>query len=270
MKSNKLLIALALCAAMQPGISFGAQTPQTEEPAPVSQSYWQQYAPQFMQDTRSAIAKKYEDSIGKWSTKNKLILLGAILTTLGVGAYYRNEIMQMISDARAGKVEGGVPQMINGSILTQKPELTGGSNIPEISNIDAENVESIGNVTLYPNKKDVLIILREQLKAASDRSVAAEMKRDKALIASHVTWINRVPEEIQHRFLDQAMIEKRISDFIDKERDYIYKEAILAGVPKEEADAILQVGRNIYHSFNWKGYRKALEATVGALKNKND
>jgi hypothetical protein len=105
MKFNKILIAIALCAAMQPGISFGSEVPQTEGPAPVSQSFYQRWAPQRMQDMTSFISKKYEDKIGKWSTKNKLILLGAVLTALGLGAYYRNEIMQIIIDARAAKVE---------------------------------------------------------------------------------------------------------------------------------------------------------------------
>jgi hypothetical protein len=56
MKSNKLLIALVLCAAMQPGISFGEQ-----------------------------------------KLQKRIVVLGTILT-LGVGMYYRERIMQKISD----------------------------------------------------------------------------------------------------------------------------------------------------------------------------
>jgi hypothetical protein len=100
MKSNKLLIALALCTAMQPNLSFGSAVSQEEGPAPKSQSYWQQYAPEFMQrGTRyvSQQATSAYDTVSKWSTKKKLIVAGSIITALAA-IYNREQIMQWVSD----------------------------------------------------------------------------------------------------------------------------------------------------------------------------
>ena len=94
MKSTNFFIALALCVAMQPGMSFGSQEPGEETTQ--SQTYWHQYAPQFMQDASTYVSKKYEDTIGKWTTRKKMLVASAVLTTL-VGVYYRNEIMAMIA-----------------------------------------------------------------------------------------------------------------------------------------------------------------------------
>ena len=93
MKFNKLLIALALCAAMQPGISFSSAVPQ-------SQSYYQQYAPQFMQDTTGYISKQARsayDTVNSWSTQKKVAVASAIITALAA-VYNRDQIMQWVSD----------------------------------------------------------------------------------------------------------------------------------------------------------------------------
>jgi hypothetical protein len=119
MKSNKLLIALALCAAMQPNISFGAQTPQTEEPAPQSQSYWQQYAPQFMQrGTRyvSETATNFYNTVNSWSTQKKIAVASAIVASLAL-IYNRDTIMQMIS---GGIPAGKVKSMGNDSVQEEQ------------------------------------------------------------------------------------------------------------------------------------------------------
>jgi hypothetical protein len=99
MKNNKFFIALALCVAMQPAVSFCAEEPQ-------SKSYWQQYAPEFMQKgTRyvSEQATNMYNTVSNWSTRKQIAVLGAILTVL-VGVYYRDQIMQFISTVGEGQV----------------------------------------------------------------------------------------------------------------------------------------------------------------------
>lgn len=95
MKSNNFFIVLALCVAMQPGMSLASQNPE-------DQTYWQQYAPQFMQNIGSYLSEKYENTIGKWSTQKKMLVASAVLASL-VGVYYRDQIMKMIVDVRAEK-----------------------------------------------------------------------------------------------------------------------------------------------------------------------
>ena len=93
MKFNKMLIVLALCAAMQPGISFSSAVPQ-------SQSYYQQYAPQFMQDTTGYISKQARsayDTVNSWSTQKKVAVASAIITALAA-VYNRDQIMQWVAD----------------------------------------------------------------------------------------------------------------------------------------------------------------------------
>jgi hypothetical protein len=100
MKYNKIFIALSLCAAMQPNMNFGNDVLQPEGPSPVNQSYWQQYAPQFMQDTSNYISKKTTNlytTINNWSTQKKLTVAGTILTALAA-IYNRDQIIRWVND----------------------------------------------------------------------------------------------------------------------------------------------------------------------------
>ena len=118
MKFNKILIALALCAGMQSNVSFGSEMP-------VSQSYYQQYAPQRMQDMTSYISQKATNAyntVNSWSTQKKIAVLTGILLSLGVSAYVINRI-------------------ISNDIPTQEPELTGGSNISVREELSGSRVE---------------------------------------------------------------------------------------------------------------------------------
>lgn len=89
MKSNKLLIAFALCVAVQPGISFGSQAPQ-------SQSFYQRWAPQRMQDFTGYVSKQTTsayNTFNSWSTQKKIAVLTGLLLSLGVSAYVINRII---------------------------------------------------------------------------------------------------------------------------------------------------------------------------------
>src|SRR5438445_9474081 len=112
MKFNKLLIAFAFCAAMQSNVGVCSDVLQPEGPAPVGQSYWQQYAPQRMQDLTGYVSKQATsayNTVNSWSTQKKIAVASAIVASLAL-IYNRDTIMQMISS--------GIP--------AQKSELTGG------------------------------------------------------------------------------------------------------------------------------------------------
>src|SRR5438445_4290978 len=96
MKFNKLLIAFAFCAAMQSNVGVCSDVLQPEGPAPMNQSYWQQYAPQRMQDLTGYVSKQATsayDVVSKWSTKKKLMVAGSIITALAA-IYNRDQYMQ--------------------------------------------------------------------------------------------------------------------------------------------------------------------------------
>jgi hypothetical protein len=74
MKSNKLLIVLAFCAAMQPGISFGSQAYyQHQRYAPPSQSYWQR-----MKNYAASWVPQPVKYVGSMAARNKGIMLDRI------------------------------------------------------------------------------------------------------------------------------------------------------------------------------------------------
>jgi hypothetical protein len=228
MKSNKLLIALALCAAMQPGISFGTQSQSYLQRA---QNYAASWVPQFMQDTHSAIAKKYEETIGKWSTKNKLILLGAILTTLGVGAYYRNEIMQIISDALAGKVEGNIPP--------QKPELTGGNNIPVG---ETPSKELPRNELVHVAGAPVEDLLRDFERRVEDYLIAQKeyVTEGRRLQAESLLQTNTRPALRGYLIIDSL---ENISRALSDKAEALSFDLIERGVTKDQLRAIVAEAR---------------------------
>ena len=84
MKCNKFLTALALCVALQPAVNFAAEP----EQVPQVLSYWQQYAPQRLQDMVT--------TVNNWSTKKKIAVAGTIIATLAA-IYNRDQIMQWVS-----------------------------------------------------------------------------------------------------------------------------------------------------------------------------
>jgi hypothetical protein len=130
MKSNKLLIALALCAAMQPGISFGSE-------APKSKGYWESYAPQFMQRGASYVSEKTTNlynTVNSWSTQKKVAVASAIVASLAL-IYNRDTIIQWVSSLLpAGNVEG--------NILPSNENHDGAGRINPTVNID-ENSKAI-------------------------------------------------------------------------------------------------------------------------------
>ena len=99
MKFNKILIALALCAAMQSNRSFGSDVSQEEGPAPVSQSYWQQYAPEFAQRGTQYVSDKATsayNTVNSWSTQKKVAVASAIIGALAL-IYNRDQILKWVS-----------------------------------------------------------------------------------------------------------------------------------------------------------------------------
>lgn len=72
---------------------------------PAEKSYWQQYAPQFMQNAvtstknyaASWIPQSIKDRVNTWSTKKKLAVAGAALTSL-LAIYNKDQIIKWMSD----------------------------------------------------------------------------------------------------------------------------------------------------------------------------
>lgn len=117
MKSNKLLIALTLCATIQSNISFGSDVLREEGPTPVNRSYWQQYAPQRVQDTTNYISQQATNlynTVNSWSTRKKIAVAGSIITALAA-IYNREQIMQWVSNTLNSAETNSSPTKTNSS-----------------------------------------------------------------------------------------------------------------------------------------------------------
>jgi hypothetical protein len=78
---------------MQSGVSFSSQNPQ-------DQSYWQQYAPQKLQDLSGYVSQKTKDAynaVSNWNTRKKIAVASAIIGTLAA-IYNREEILQWVGE----------------------------------------------------------------------------------------------------------------------------------------------------------------------------
>lgn len=107
MKHYNLLIALMLCATINTG-----EAPDSQE---ASASYWQQYAPQFMQTALTSaqdyaaswVPKSIKDRVNEWSIGTKLTIITAILASL-LAIYNRETIIQFVQDSLPQKYD--IPQ----------------------------------------------------------------------------------------------------------------------------------------------------------------
>jgi hypothetical protein len=217
MKYNNFFIALALCAAMHSGISFGMEEPQqasevtsqAEElkvqapQAPENKTYWQQYAPEFMQRGTRYVSEKATNvynTVNSWSTRKKIAVASAIITALAV-VYNREQIMQWVS----GLLEQEAP----------KAQLGGNKQLQQ---------EVPSDIIIKPD-----IIKPEQEK----------------LLQSLITAINAYPVYLED--LKQAKAEGNFDqiDLMDKKAyhtkrqiEYLEEQAIEMGIKKEVLDAI--------------------------------
>ena len=118
MKFNKLLIVLALCAAIQSNVNFCMEVPE-------SQSYWQSYAPEFMQRGTRYVSEKTTNlynTINSWSTQKKLAMAGTTLTALAA-IYNRDQIMQWVDNIfKQSKLEGMAEELILTAIANKKAQ----------------------------------------------------------------------------------------------------------------------------------------------------
>jgi len=81
--------------------------PEQAEVEKTTQSYWQMYAPQFMQDATSAtsgyiatwIPQSIKDTVNKWSTKKKIAVASAIIGSLVAIGYNKDTIIAFINNA---------------------------------------------------------------------------------------------------------------------------------------------------------------------------
>src|SRR5438445_562156 len=101
MKQNKFLIALALCAIMQPNISFGAERAKGEvTPQPTApKTFWQRWVPEGVRNVGSAISERAASAYEKIAgSKGRLLRFGAIVAYLAVAGYNRERVMNFFNE----------------------------------------------------------------------------------------------------------------------------------------------------------------------------